>query len=402
MFKFGSKSPHQRDKSAVAEKSIFHQLLVGIVKIAHASVESNVAGGKVMAIAGRMADLSSSTAAAVEEMSFTAKVIAENAQSASRELEEATVTSNRAVKVMSDARISMEDMRQQVEELQESSAKINEVIDLIVSIADQTNLLALNAAIEAARAGEAGRGFAVVADEVRKLATQTRKATTSISETIQATRNTINGLVSSMAGSDHAVSEGTETISKVNEAMQNATTSMGEIVNATKEQTAASEQLAEATNEVLSLSNDNQGAAETIVAVFDGLVKDVEAQRALLAEEKIPGKVLHLAKADHLMWKKKLIDFEQGRIFLKPADAGDHTLCRLGKWYYAEGQKTFGAAEAFQKLEEYHKQVHGAARGAAEARQRDPQADITQYRGQLEEASIHVVRLLDELIALSA
>ena len=131
-------------------------------------------------------------AAAVNQMSATAQEVARNAEQASASTQEADEQGSNAKVVTVEAMCAIDNLAQNVgdatrviNELEAESANIGQVLEVINGIAEQTNLLALNAAIEAARAGEQGRGFAVVADEVRTLARKTQQSTQEIQEMIE-------------------------------------------------------------------------------------------------------------------------------------------------------------------------------------------------------------------------
>ncbi|WP_342346902.1 methyl-accepting chemotaxis protein [uncultured Nitrospira sp.] len=198
------------------------------------------------------------SASAVEEMTRTAGEVERSSAEAARIAQETAQTArggqnemNQSVRGMQQVSHAVVQAANIITTLGRSSDQIGEIVRVIEDIADQTNLLALNAAIEAARAGEQGRGFAVVADEVRKLAERTTKATKEIGDMIRQIQKDTRSAVSSMEEGTNQVGQGVALANKTGEAlanihsMINATAGMiQQIANATDEQSTATRQIA--------------------------------------------------------------------------------------------------------------------------------------------------------------
>ncbi|QWV93146.1 methyl-accepting chemotaxis protein [Geomonas oryzisoli] len=239
---------------------------------------------KIAAAAEEVAQQSATVATAGEEMSATSGDIAQSCQRAS---EGATVASRSAqdgaqvvettVSVMGQIAAKVQESSRTVEKLGERSDQIGAIIVTIEDIADQTNLLALNAAIEAARAGEQGRGFAVVADEVRALAERTTRATHEIDEMIKAIQKETRAAVAVMEQGVGQVTTGTaeaarsgEALREILEQVQGVAMQVNQVATAAEEQTATTGEISRSMQQITeTVRQTASGAHESAVAAHE-------------------------------------------------------------------------------------------------------------------------------------
>ncbi len=243
--------------------------------IADASGALSISSNQVNKSSQAQSDAASTVAAAVEEVSVSIGETTANARSAGEIVEQARAGTEAALTVMSETVSNVNGIAALIREsdvnvgrLDERSKQIGGIIQVIREVADQTNLLALNAAIEAARAGEQGRGFAVVADEVRKLAERTSKATSEIAALIGDVQKHIGETVAGMHQANTQVTQSLELVGRTEAALhrigddsREAASNVQSIIDAIREQDAAVQQVAANIEKIAQMAEENSAAA---------------------------------------------------------------------------------------------------------------------------------------------
>jgi len=230
-------------------------------------------------------DAASSMASAVEEMTASIDQIADNASEVKRISENSSMLASEGGKIvrqvvddMSKTNQSVSNTAQTMQHLGDQSDRIQEVVKVIKEIAEQTNLLALNAAIEAARAGEQGRGFAVVADEVRKLAENTGRSTQEIAEMVEQIRESTSAAIAEMVSTVKMVKAGAgmaekagESIVEINNGVSRVLSGVEDISLSIQEQSLASRNIADNVEKVANMSDKNSVSIQNVFGTVESL-----------------------------------------------------------------------------------------------------------------------------------
>ncbi|WP_419778349.1 methyl-accepting chemotaxis protein [Maridesulfovibrio sp.] len=269
-------------------------------RIVSASEQMSVQSSAMLDGSEKQSDRIASTATAMEEMNATVLEIARNAADAAGESTEAHEKANAGATVVEKSKNALDqtvtevnNLKANMEELDNQAKGTEAIIGVITDIADQTNLLALNAAIEAARAGEAGRGFAVVADEVRKLAEKTMTATGEVSDSIGAIQRVAGENIRSMETVNQRIEDANDfsersgmVLKEIVTGAEESTVQIQSIATAAEEQSATSEEINNSVEEISRITSETANGAREFAMALDSLAEQVAEMQQIVEDLK--------------------------------------------------------------------------------------------------------------------
>ncbi len=260
----------QQTESVTRTANSVEEMARAIDGVARGAQEQASATAKASAITGQLSTV-------IEQVAGNAQAVVKDSSIAAEAARKGAVTVSQTLQGMDSIKQAVGLSAEKVQEMGSRSSQIGDIITTIEDIASQTNLLALNAAIEAARAGEAGKGFAVVADEVRKLAERSAVATREIGGLIKGIQTTVTDAVSAMNNGAKEVESGVELASQ-------AGTVLDEILKAAEAVNDQAEQAAAAAEQMAASANELVSAVDTVSAVVEENTASTEEMAASSSE----------------------------------------------------------------------------------------------------------------------
>ncbi|WP_017756813.1 methyl-accepting chemotaxis protein [Calidifontibacillus oryziterrae] len=263
------------------------ELLESANNLAASSEEISASTEEIASGSQMQANSASLASEMVKEMVNAIHAVSVNAEESADSSEEMVASAAKGNEVIQDTLQGMNEISEKISELSSKSIQIGEIVEVIDDIAEQTNLLALNAAIEAARAGEAGKGFAVVADEVRKLAERSSKATKEISELIQSIQSNTDASVEAVHNGNEKANHAGKAFEEIISLVKLSANKVGEIAAASEEQNAQSQEVLQSVESIAAVSEQTAAGVQETAATAQDLAKMAEGLSQLAARFRI-------------------------------------------------------------------------------------------------------------------
>jgi len=410
-------------------QEILYQVSSNTQSLATTSEEISASSRDQAQAAELQKDQTTQVAAAMQEMAATVHEVSENSNRAAGASQKAAEMAREGGKVVEETlsrmrtiATSVGDTAGKVQELGKRSDEIGRISGVIEDIADQTNLLALNAAIEAARAGEQGRGFAVVADEVRKLAERTGNATKEIAAMIRNIQAETKTAVAAMQAGSKEVESGVESTRQAGDSLQ-AIIKMSEqvgdmvtqIATAATEQAATTEQINGNVEQIARIASSTEAGAQQTAGALVDLSALAKTQRRLVGQFRLSldgaeasghAGASHVnqavsnsvdfarVKMAHRSWRLKLRHFLDGRESIDRKGLASHRDCELGKWIYGGGMAAYSHLHEMAELETKHKDMHALVKQVVELKYAGKVSEAEREFSRVCEAAEGVVALI--------
>ena len=379
------------------------------------AVGLNSAAMGITASAEAAANQATAVATAAEEMAATSHDIALNCHTVAQSAKRAGQLTQDGFSVVESTVRGIRERGEQtrlnanaVSRLGERSEQIGAIVSTIEDIADQTNLLALNAAIEAARAGEQGRGFAVVADEVRALAERTTRATKEITDMIKAIQSETGRAITSMEAGVSATAQGAEEAARLEDSLRDVleqvntvTMQISQIATAAEQQTSTTSEIAGNIMRITEAAQHSADKAQETAGEVSKLNRLAEQlltiQSEFKQEQNVAGCIAN-AKTAHVVFVSKVKSHLAGGERLDPGAMPNHQSCMFGKWYGSKGKEACGHTSAFREIDPPHARVHELGKQAVSAHNNGDREGAARHCAEMVAQSETLLGLLDRLL----
>lgn len=354
-----------------------------------------------------MATSSQELTASIEDVSNISQIVASNTNDTYENAQVGIKNMEESMDFVIKSFEEIKNINTEMNGVKEKTNTINEIIDIVKGIADQTNLLALNAAIEAARAGEHGRGFAVVADEVKKLAEHTKVSVEQVQSNITELQQAIDLSVTNMDTTAEQLDSGKvlvtntlDTIYNIGNSVTEINDTIGQVAANTEEQTAATETFSD---EIINISDEadflSTSCQKTALSIYEASKNLDEIRRKLVENREFLTDVdmIDIYKTDHILWRWRVYNMLLGYETIDINEVGDYKQCRLGRWCYGEDCRQYENIEAFKRMEEPHIELHRVAKEAVIAYGKGDIREAEVNLARMDECSIIIFNCLEEL-----